>query len=114
MNSGTLTETQMNVNSEEFIYNPGFSLNISEVSPIIYKTVYIPRIKSFLWETERSRKLKNLHTKELLFALEEQLLDIENHHYKIKLAPKILARRNFHFNLISNNNCYILYTKISA
>ena len=43
----TLIGTQINVNLE-FIYNPGFSLNISEVSPIIYKTMYIPRIKSFL------------------------------------------------------------------
>ena len=77
----TLIGTQINVNSEEFIYNPGFSLNISEVSPIIHKTMYISRIKSFLWETEEDGKLKNLQTEESFFTIEEQLLDLENNHY---------------------------------
>ena len=58
----TLIGTQINVNPEEFIYNPGFSFKISEVSPIIYETMYIPKIKSFLWETEKDGKLENLHT----------------------------------------------------
>ena len=53
----TLIGTQINVNSEEFIYNPGFSLNISEISPIIYKTMHIQK-KSFFWETEKDEKLK--------------------------------------------------------
>ena len=40
----TLIGIQINVNSEEFIYNPVFSLNISEISPTIYKTMHIPSI----------------------------------------------------------------------
>ena len=84
----TVIGTQINVNSEEFIYNPGFSLNISEISPIIYKTMHIPKIKSFFWETEKNEKLKNLHTEESLSTIEEQLLDMENDHYKHKLAQK--------------------------
>ena len=82
----TLIGTQLNLNSEELIYNPGFSLNISEVSPIICETMYIPRIKSFLWESENNEQMKNLHTEESLSTIEEQLLHLENHHYKNKLA----------------------------
>ena len=52
----TLIGTQIIVNSEEFIYNPGFSLNISEISPIIYKTMHIPKIKSFFGKL---KKMKN-------------------------------------------------------
>ena len=87
----TWIETQINVNSKEFIYNPEFFLNISEVSPIIYKTVSIPRIQSFLWEAVKNGQLQNLHTEELLSMVEEKLLDLENHHYKNKLAQKYLA-----------------------
>ena len=84
----TLIGTQINVNSEEFIYNQGFSVNVSEISPIIYKTMHIPSIKSFLWETEKDEKLKNLHTEESLSTIEEQPLDLERNHYKNKLAQK--------------------------
>ena len=78
----------MNLNLKEFIYHPGFSLKISEVPPIIYKTICIPKIKSFPWETEKDGKLKNLHTGESLSATEEQLLDPENNHYKNNSAQK--------------------------
>ena len=84
----TLIENQININSEEFIYNPGFLLNISEISPIIYKTMHIPSIKTFLWEAEEDQKLKNLHTEESLSTIEEQLLDLESNHYKYKLTQK--------------------------
>ena len=83
-----LIGTQINVNSEVFIYNPGFSLNISEISPIIYKTMHIPSIKSFFWETKKDEKLKNLHTEESPSSIEEQLLDMENSHYRHKLTQK--------------------------
>ena len=35
-----------------------------------------------------SQKLKNLHTEESLSTIEEQLFDLENNHYKNKLAQK--------------------------
>ena len=44
----------------------------------------IPRMKPFLWETEQNGQLKNLHTEESLSAIEQQLLDLEEHHYNIK------------------------------
>ena len=50
--------------------------------------MHIPSIKSFLWETEKDEKLKNLHTEESLSTIEEQLLDMENNHNKNKLAQK--------------------------
>ena len=48
----------------------------------------MPRLKSFLWKTEKDEKLKNLHMEESLSTIEEQLLDLENNHYKNKLAQK--------------------------
>ena len=86
MEHTTLIGIQINVDSEEFIYNPEFSLNISEIPPIIYKTMHIPSIKSFLGETEKDEKLKNLHMEESLPTIEEQLLDLENTYYKNRLA----------------------------
>ena len=50
--------------------------------------MHIPKIKSFFWETEKVEKLKNLHTEESLSAIEEQLLDTENNHYKHKSTQK--------------------------
>ena len=50
--------------------------------------MHIPRINSFLWQTEKRGKLKNLHTEESLSTIEAQLLDLENKHYKNKLAQK--------------------------
>ena len=50
--------------------------------------MHIPKIKSFLWETGKDEKLKNLHTEESLSTIEEQLLDMENNHNKNKLAQK--------------------------
>ena len=50
--------------------------------------MHIPRIKSFLWRTEKDEKLKNQHTEESLSSIKEQLLDPENNHYKNKLAQK--------------------------
>ena len=50
--------------------------------------MHIPRIKSFLWKTGTEEKLKNLNTEESLLTIEEQLLDLENNHYKNKLAQK--------------------------
>ena len=46
--------------------------------------MHIPKIKSFLWETEKDEKLKNLHTEESLSTIEKQLIDMENNHNKNK------------------------------
>ena len=73
--------------------------------------MHIPEIKSFFWETEKDEKLKNLHTEESLSTIEEQLLDMENNHYKRKLTQKILVRRVQYPDLINNNNCFILHTR---
>ena len=78
----------MTLARKQSIYNPGFSWNILEISPIIYKTMHIPSIKSLLWKTEKDEKLKYLHTEESLSAIEEQLLDLESNHYKHKLSQK--------------------------
>ena len=61
---------------------------MSEISPIIYKTIHIPSIKTFLCETEKDEKLKSLHTEESLSTIEEQLLDLESNHYKHKITQK--------------------------
>ena len=50
--------------------------------------MHIPKITSFFCETEKDEKLKNLHTEESLSTIEEQLLDMENNHYKHKLIQK--------------------------
>ena len=50
--------------------------------------MHTPSIKSFFWETEKDEKLKNLHTEESLSTIEEQLLDMENNHYKHKITQK--------------------------
>ena len=50
--------------------------------------MHIPSIKTFLWETEKDEKLKNLHTEESLSTIEEQLLDLASNHYKDKLTQK--------------------------
>ena len=50
--------------------------------------MYVSKIKSYLWETGKDGKLTNLHTEESLSAIEEQLLDLENNHYKHKLVQK--------------------------
>ena len=50
--------------------------------------MHIPSIKSFFWETKKDEKLKNLHTEESLSTIEEQLLDMENNHYRHKLTQK--------------------------
>ena len=54
MEHTTLIGIQMNVNSEGFICNPGFALNISEIYAIIYWTMTISKIKPFLWEKEKN------------------------------------------------------------
>ena len=56
--------------------------------------MHIPKIKSFFWETEKDEKLKNLHTEESLSTIEEQLLDMENNHYKHKLTQKYWLERS--------------------
>ena len=50
--------------------------------------MHIPSIKSFFWETEKDKKLKTLHTEESLSIIEEQLLDMENNHYRHKITQK--------------------------
>ena len=50
--------------------------------------MHIRSIKAFLWESEKDERLKNLHTEESLSTIEEKLLDLENTHYKNKLAQK--------------------------
>ena len=50
--------------------------------------MHIPSIKSFLWETEKDEKLKNLHTEESLSTIEEQLFNMESNHYKHKVTQK--------------------------
>ena len=96
----TLIGTQRNFNSEELIYNPGFLFNILEISPIIHKNLHIPRIKSFLCESEKNEQLRNLHTEESLFTIEEKLFDLEYHHYKNKLAQKYWLGESSIFTLL--------------
>ena len=106
----TLIGTQINVNSEEFIYNPGFSLNISEISPTIYKTMHIPSMRSFLWETEKYEKLKNLHTEESLSTIEEQLRDLESNHNNRNFFAKVtrlLHENDQKYFIKSNFHCYL-------
>ena len=50
--------------------------------------MHIPRMKSFLWKTGKDEKFKNLHMEESLSSIEDQLLDLENNHYKNELAQK--------------------------
>ena len=47
-----------------------------------------PIHETFFWETKKDEKLKNLHMEESLSTIEEQLLNMENNHYKHKLNRK--------------------------
>ena len=57
----TLIGTQINLNSEEFINNPGFALKISKIPPIIHGTMSISKIKLFLWEKRKMNILNSTH-----------------------------------------------------
>ena len=73
----TLSVTQINKKAEEYIINPNFTINISEILPKLDTIKQFPELKSFTWEISQIANGKKLHTDESLSSIGEQLTELE-------------------------------------
>ena len=77
----TLTWTQINERTEEYIYNPNFTFGITEILPKLDTIQQLHVLKPFTWEKSQIGKCKKLHMDESLSVIEEQLVEFEEQNF---------------------------------
>ena len=77
----TLTGTHINKRTEEYIYNPNFTFNITEILPKLDRIRQLPKIKPFTWQKSHIGNWKRLHTDESLSTIEEELTEFEEQNF---------------------------------
>ena len=84
----TLTGTTINKRTEEYIYYPNFTFNITGILPKLDTIQQLPQIKPFTWEKSHIGKWKRLQTDESLSTIEEQLTEFEEQNFNKQLHNK--------------------------